>query len=58
MLKAKATTLEQALKLPNGPRAKFYMVKFAPHYLKGVLLSQRHLGCDQIRKKIRETLAA
>lgn len=48
----KVTTLEQALKLPNGPRAKFYMVKFAPNNLKGVLLNLRHRGCDQIREAI------
>lgn len=44
----KPESLSEAMKLKNGPIAKFYMVKYAPNSVNKVDLSK--LGCDEIRE--------
>ena len=47
----KPETLEEAEALPNGPVAKFYMVKYAPEALTRTW-DLKNMGCDEIRRSI------
>ncbi len=42
--------LADAVEMPNGPRAKYWMLKFAPKGFDTRILKQ--LGCDQIRAQL------